>query len=103
MMPVTSVSSLSDTNNNNTLKEEWPGASQPDNDEDDHDFAHVTINILGIKSEDISDLDNWMKYHQYSSLQDIITEYFSSPHDLQLQTNYRENGMTAAQAQLVVT
>ena len=47
-------------------------------------------------------LNDWMKYHQYSSLQDIISGYFSSPHDLCLHTNYKENGMITALPQLVI-
>ena len=61
MTPVTPVPSLSDTNNNTSIEEElaW---SQTDNDEDDHVFAHVTITILGLKSYDVSNFDDWMKY-----------------------------------------
>ena len=101
MTPVTPVPALNNTNNNNNIKEElaW---SQTDNDEDDHVFAHVTITILGLTSEDVSELDDWMKYHHYSSFQDIISEYFSSPPDLCLHSNYMENRTTTALPQLVV-
>ena len=91
MIPVTPVPATDDTKNNTSI-EEGLAWSQIDNNEDDHGFAHVTITILGLKSEDVSDLDDWMKYHQESSLQDIISEYFSSPHDLQLHTNTRKMG-----------
>ena len=43
-----------------------------------------------------------MKYQCYASLHDITSEYFSSPHDLHLHTNYKKNGMTTTLAQLVV-
>ena len=87
----TPVPALNNTNNNTSIQEElaW---SQTDNDEDNNVFAHVTITILGLNSEDVSDLDDWMKYHQYSSLQAIISEYFASSHDLQLHTNYKKMG-----------
>ena len=64
MKPITPVPAISDTDNNSRIKEElaW---SQTDNDEDNHVFAHVTITILGVKSEDVLDLDDWMRYHQY--------------------------------------
>ena len=85
MTPVAPVPALNNTNNNTSIEEElaW---SETDNDEDDHVFAHITITLLGLKSDDVSNLDDWMKYHQYSSLQDVISEFFSSPHHLQLQT-----------------
>ena len=61
MTYVTPLLVIHDTNNNTSIKEElaW---SQTDNDEDDHGFAHVTITILDLKSEDVSVLDDWMKY-----------------------------------------
>ena len=81
MTPATLVLGPNDTNNKTSIEEElaW---SQIDNDEDDHVCAHVMITTLGLKSEDVSNLDHWMKYHQYSFLQDIISEYFSSTHDI---------------------
>ena len=55
MTPVAPVTDLSNTSTNNSIEEEL-GWSQTDNDEDDHVFAHVTITILGLKSEHVSDL-----------------------------------------------
>ena len=34
-----------------------------------------------------------MKHHHYSSLQDVICESFSSPHDIRLHTNYKKIGL----------
>ena len=76
---------------------------QTDNDESDHAFAHVTVTILRLKSDNVSDLDDWMKYHHYSSLQDIMSEYFGSPHDMRLHTNYKIIGATNTLPQLVIT
>ena len=92
MTPVTPVQTINNTNNNSRIKGKLAWI-QTDNDEDDYVFAHVTITMLGLKSGDVSELDDWMKYYQYSFLQDIISEYFSSPHDLQLHPNYKKNGM----------
>ena len=102
MTPVTPVPVINNTNNNNSIEEElaW---SQTDNNEDDHVFTHVAITILGLKSKYVSKLDDWMKRHHYSTLQDIIREYFSSSHDLHLHTNCKKNGTTTALPQLVIT
>ena len=95
MTPGTPLPAINNTNNNTSIEGELPW-SQTDNDEDNHVFAHVTVTILRLKSEDVSDLDDWMKYHHYSSLQDNICEYFSSPHDFHLHTNYKKIGVTTA-------
>ena len=42
-----------------------------------------------------------MKSH-FSSLQDIISEYFSSPHDIRLHTNYKKIGVTNMLPHLVI-
>ena len=76
--------------------------SQTDNDESDNAFAHVTVTILRLKSNDVSDLDDSMKYCHYSSLQDIISEYFSSPHDIRVHTNYKKIGVTNTLPELVI-
>ena len=101
MTPVTPVPAMNDTNNNTSFKEElvW---SKTDNDEDDHVLHMSSSPSLGSNLR-MSNLDDWMKYHQYSSLQDIISEYFSSSHDLCLHMNYKNYGMTTALPQLVVT
>ena len=101
MTPVTPVPAINGTNNNTSIKEElaW---SQTDNNKDNHVFAQVTITFLLLKSEVLSDLDNWMKYQCYLYLQDIISENFSSPRDLCLHTNYKKNGMTTALPQPVI-
>ena len=52
--------------------------SQTDNDEDDHVFAHVTISILRLKSEDGLDLDDWMKYDHYSLLKMSLGNTFQA-------------------------
>ena len=91
MTPITPGQTSNNTNNSNSIEEDlaW---SQTYKIKSVHCFSHVTINVLGLKSDDVSDLDNWMKYQLYSSLQDIISEYFSSPHDHRLRTNCkREN------------
>ena len=44
--------------------------------------SHVSASILGFTSQDDSDLDHWMKYHRYKSLQDVIEKYYTQPPDL---------------------
>ena len=101
MTPVTPVPAINNTSNITSIEEElaW---SKTDNDEEYHVFEHVTITIPRLKSEDVSDLDDWMKYYHYSSFQDIISEYFSSPHDIHLHTNFKKTRVTTTLPQLVV-
>ena len=62
MTAVSPIPTINNTNNNTSIEEElvW---SQTDNDEDDHVFTHVTIMIPKLKSDDASDIDDWMRYH----------------------------------------
>ena len=101
MTPITPVPAIYNTNNSISIEEDlaW---SQTYKIKSDHAFSHVTVTILGLKSDDVSDLDNWIKYHHYSFLQDIISEYFPSPHDLRLHTNYKKIGVTNMLPQLVI-
>ena len=46
-------------------QDDWPGT---DNDEDDHMSTQFTITIAGLKSEDVSNLDDWMKYDYFKTL-----------------------------------
>ena len=54
--------------------------------------THVTTSILGLTSQDASDLDNRTKYHQYKTLQDVIEKCFTRSPELRLDTNYRVDG-----------
>ena len=97
MTLVTHVPAINNTNNNN-IKEDLAWI-QKDSDESDHAFSHVTITILRLKSDDESDLDDCIKYHHNTFLQDII---ISSPHDIRLHNNHEKLGVTNILPQLVV-
>ena len=48
-----------------------------ENESNEEPFTHVTMKILGYRSEDVEDLDVWMRYLCCRSLEDMVQDYFT--------------------------
>ena len=66
-------------------------------------LPHVNINILGYRSDDVQDLDGWMKYYQYRSLKGNVPDYFTEPAQIILHATYKQDRLSKELPRFIIS